>query len=162
MIITLTLYAPLFCYFKLYGKYEEAREVLNATVQEMPHDPYFWNRYAYMLPVEEKADCLVQCARAFFEIDQRFDDVNAGLDTSELGILLYRKLLGLELPYTFKAPPTKVKAAPLKTNTFLWLNYLSLLSLQAQDLHSFDNMALTLSAAVDTIPMRKRSLIAVE
>ena len=136
--------------------------MLGATVQEMPHEPYFWNRYAYMLPVDEKADCLAGCARSFFAIDDAYDEANAGLDSTELALLLYRKLLGLELPYTFKAPPTVVKAAPLRTNTFLWLNYLSLLALQAQDIHTFDAMALTLSAAVDTIPMRRRSLVVAE
>ncbi|KAF9085227.1 Zinc finger C3H1 domain-containing protein [Mortierella sp. AD031] len=159
----LALVRDLFCEVQLfYGKYDEAKEVLDATVQEMPHEPYFWNRYAYMLPVDEKADCLAGCARSFFAIDDAYDEANAGLDSSELAILLYKKLLGLDLPYTFNAPPTRVNAAPLRTNTFLWLNYLSLLALQAQDIHTFDAMALTLSAAVDTIPMRRRSLVVAE
>ncbi|KAG0372803.1 Zinc finger C3H1 domain-containing protein [Mortierella sp. AD032] len=155
----------LFCEVQMhYGKHKEAREVLEATVQEMPFEPYFWNRYAYMLPVDDKADCLSQCARAFFDIGDGddFDNANAGLDSSERAILLYKKLLGLDLPYNFKAPPMKSDIAPLRTNTFLWLNYLSLLSLQTQDLHSLDNMALMLSAAVDIIPCHKRSLVVAE
>lgn len=130
-------------------------------MQEMPLEPYFWNRYAYMLSEDEKAGCLGQCARAFFDISEgdEFHQANAERDSSEQAILLFKKLLGLDLPYNFKAPPSKVDLAPFKTNTFLWLNYLSLLALQAKDLHSFDDMTLMLSAAADTIPRLKRSLI---
>ncbi|KAG0284700.1 Zinc finger C3H1 domain-containing protein [Linnemannia gamsii] len=155
----------LFCEVQMhYGNYSQAKEILEATVQEMPLEPYFWNRYAYMLSLDEKADCLGQCARAFFDISEgeEYDVTNDGLDSSEQAILLYKKLLGLDLPYNFKAPPTKVEIAPLRTNTFLWLNYLSLLALQAQNIHSFDNMVLMLSTAVDTIPRRKRSLVVAE
>ncbi|KAF9127733.1 Zinc finger C3H1 domain-containing protein [Mortierella sp. 14UC] len=155
----------LFCEVQMYyGKHSEARAVLEATVQEMPFEPYFWNRYSYMLPVDDKAECLGQCARAFFDIGENdeFDNANAALDSSEKAILLYKKLLGLDLPYNFKAPPIKSNIGSLRTNTFLWLNYLSLLALQAQDLHSFDNMNLMLSAAVDIIPRRRRSLVVAE
>ncbi|KAH7049931.1 hypothetical protein BKA57DRAFT_326801 [Linnemannia elongata] len=152
----------LYCEVQMhYGNYTRAKEVLETTVQEMPLEPYFWNRYAYMLPEDEKAACLGQCARAFFDIGEgeEFHQANAGRDSSEQAILLFKKLLGLDLPYNFKAPPTKVDIAPFKTNTFLWLNYLSLLALQTKDLHSFDDMTLMLSAAADTIPRLKRSLI---
>ncbi|KAF9901614.1 Zinc finger C3H1 domain-containing protein [Linnemannia zychae] len=155
----------LFCEVQMYyGKHNDARAVLEATVQEMPLEPYFWNRYAYMLPVDDKAECLGQCARAFFDIDEKgeFDNANAGLDPAEKAILLYKKLLGLDLPYNFKAPPTKSDIGSLKTNTFLWLNYLSLLALQAQDLRTFEDMAMMLSTAVDNIPRRRRSLLVAE
>lgn len=117
-----------------------------------------------MLSMDEKADCLSQCARAFFDISEgeEYDVTNAGFHSSEQAILLYKKLLGLDLPYNFKAPPTKVEIAPFRTNTFLWLNYLSLLALQAQNIHSFDSMASMLSAAVDIIPQHKRSLVVAE
>ncbi|KAF9137339.1 Zinc finger C3H1 domain-containing protein [Mortierella sp. GBA39] len=152
----------LFCEVQMhYGNYAKAKELLEMTVQEMPFEPYFWNRYAYMLSEDEKAGCLGQCARAFFDIDEgeEFHQANAGRDSSEQAILLFKKLLGLDLPYNFKAPPTKVDIAPFKTNTFLWLNYLSLLALQAKHLHSFDDMTMMLSVAADSVPRLKRSLI---
>ncbi|KAG9064118.1 Zinc finger C3H1 domain-containing protein [Linnemannia hyalina] len=152
----------LFCEVQMhYGNYAKAKELLEMTVQEMPFEPYFWNRYAYMLSEDEKAGCLGQCARAFFDIGEgeEFHQANAGRDSSEQAILLFKKLLGLDLPYNFKAPPTKVDIAPFKTNTFLWLNYLSLLALQAKNLHSFDDMTMMLSVAADSVPRLKRSLI---
>ncbi|KAF9150951.1 Zinc finger C3H1 domain-containing protein [Linnemannia schmuckeri] len=155
----------LFCEVQMhYGNYTQAKEALEATVQEMPFEPYFWNRYAYMLSVDKKADCLGRCARAFFDISEgeEFNQANAERDSSEQAILLYKKLLGLDLPYNFKAPPAKVEIAPFRTNTFLWLNYLSLLALQAKDVHSLNDMGLMLSAAFDSVPRHKRSLIVTE
>ncbi|KAF8937453.1 Zinc finger C3H1 domain-containing protein, partial [Haplosporangium gracile] len=155
----------LFCEVQMhYGNHTQAKEALEATVQEMPFEPYFWNRYAYMLSVDKKADCLGQCARAFFDTSEgeEFNQANAGRDSSEQAILLYKKLLGLDLPYNFKAPPAKVEIAPFRTNTFLWLNYLSLLALQAKDVHSLDDVTLMLSAAFDSVPRYKRSLIVTE
>ncbi|KAF9921282.1 Zinc finger C3H1 domain-containing protein [Linnemannia zychae] len=151
----------LFCEVQmLYGKFEEAKNVLEMTVQDMPFDPYFWNRYAYILPTNEKAECLCRCARAFFDLDQdrELNNTNTGLDSMEQAILLYKKLLGIDLPYNFSAPPTKMDIAPLRNDTFLWINYLSLLALQSNSLHSFDNLTLMLSMAVDAIPQNRWSL----
>ncbi|KAF9363328.1 hypothetical protein BGX34_004372, partial [Mortierella sp. NVP85] len=92
----------LFCQVQMrFNQYEEARKDLEQVIQESPTQPYLWNRYARLLPDEGKVACLEQCALEFFVL--RPGD-EAPAHRSDLALLLYRKLLGLELPCSYVTP----------------------------------------------------------
>ena len=103
--------------------------------------------------------CLEQCALEFF-ILRPGDDAPA--HRSDLALLLYKKLLGLELPYSYVAPSTRLDIAPLKTNLFLWLNYLSLLALHSQRDGSFVQLESGFSMAMELVPLDKNFAIQTE
>lgn len=102
--------------------------------------------------------CLEQCALEFFVL--RPDDES--IHRSELALLLYRKLLGLELPYSYVAPSPRLDITPFKTNLFLWLNYLSLLALRSQREGSFVQLESGLSTAMELVPLDKNFAIQTE
>ncbi|KAI8604106.1 hypothetical protein EDD21DRAFT_240334 [Dissophora ornata] len=150
----------LFCQVRMhFDQNEAAKRDLQQAIQDSPNQPYLWNRYARLLPDEGKAACLEQCALEFFTVEPRHE---AGMGRTELALLLYRKLLGLELPYSYTAPPTRLEIAPFKTNVFLWLNYLSLLALVSRHNNSFEHLESAFSLAMDLLSPDKAWVIQAE
>lgn len=89
-------------------------------------ESYLWNRYARVLSGGERLACLEKCAFAFFEEpEMRPKQAN---DDSDFATLLYKKLLGLELPYAIQLPKECMDISRCKSDVFLWLNYLSFLA----------------------------------
>ncbi|KAG0300454.1 Zinc finger C3H1 domain-containing protein [Dissophora globulifera] len=147
----------LFCQVQMhFNREEEAKKDLQKAIQDSPNQPYLWNRYARLLPDEGKATCLEQCALEFFTIQPSH---LAGLGRSELSLLLYRKLLGLDLPYSFMPPSARLDIAPFKTNMFLWLNYLSLLALGFRQTNSFEQLESAFAIAMDSLPTNSVSFV---
>ncbi|KAG0232497.1 Zinc finger C3H1 domain-containing protein [Mortierella sp. GBA43] len=150
----------LFCQVQMrFNQYEEARRDLEQVIQESPTQPYLWNRYARLLPVEGKIACLEQCVIEFF-ILKPSDETST--HRSELALLLYKKLLGLGLPYSYVAPTPRLDIAPFKTNTFLWMNYLSLLALHSRRDNSFIQLETGFSVAQELVPMDKSFAVQTE
>ncbi|KAF9199717.1 Zinc finger C3H1 domain-containing protein [Haplosporangium sp. Z 27] len=145
----------LFCQVRMNA---EAKRDLQQAIQELPMQPYLWNRYARLQPVESKRACLEQCAYEFFKVESNHE---VGVRRSELAILLYKKLLGLELPYSYETPPTRTDITPFKTNVFLWLNYLSLLALESENYGS-SQLEVAFSFAIETLPANKLWVIQTE
>ncbi|KAF9897602.1 Zinc finger C3H1 domain-containing protein [Lobosporangium transversale] len=151
--------SDLFCQVQMYfGRESDMKDTFMRAIQEVPTQPYLWNRYARLLPVEAKAGCLEQCSFAFFIIDNGYQ---TNLSRSELAICLYKKLLGLELPYSFNPPPTRVSIIFCRTNVFLWLNYLSLLALGKQD-SSYSQVQSAFLSALEILPKESISIIQTE
>ncbi|KAG0003119.1 Zinc finger C3H1 domain-containing protein [Modicella reniformis] len=148
----------LFCQVQMrFNQYEEAKKDLQQVIQESPTQPYLWNRYARLLPDEGKMACLEQCALEFFVL-RPGDETHR----SELALLLYKKLLGLELPYSYVAPPPRLDTTPFRTNIFLWLNYLSLLALRSRHDGSFVQLESAFSSALELVPVDKNFAIQTE
>lgn len=103
--------------------------------------------------------CLEQCALEFFVL--RPSD-ETSIHRSELALLLYRKLLGLEMPYSYVAPSPRLDIIPFKTNIFLWLNYLSLLALHSRRDSSFVQLESGFSMALELVPLDKHFAIQTE
>ncbi|KAI1293241.1 Zinc finger C3H1 domain-containing protein [Mortierella claussenii] len=142
-----------------FNQAREATEDLKQALQASPTQPYLWNRYAQLLPMEAKMACLEQCALEFFEIDS---GSQSSLDRSELALNLYQKLLGLDVPDSYQAPPTRLDTTPFKANVFLWLNYLSLLALGSARNNSYAQLEMALSSAMDILPAEKASIFKTE
>lgn len=111
------------------GQHEKSKDVLSQAIKDLTIPTYLWNRYAHQLDADSRADCLEHCAFQHYEIDSTR---TTGLDQAQLALFLYKKLLGLPLPYSYESPPTKQSITACKTDVFLWMNYLSLLALRSQ------------------------------
>ncbi|KAF9359341.1 Zinc finger C3H1 domain-containing protein [Mortierella sp. AD094] len=147
----------LFCQVRMhFNRSAEAKRDLQQAIQESPMQPYLWNRYARLQPAESKQACLEQCAYEFFKVESSHE---VGVGRSELALRLYRKLLGLSLPYSYEAPETRSDITSLRTNVFMWLNYLSLLALGSG---SYSLLEAAFSSAMEALPTDKISVIQTE
>ncbi|KAF9166685.1 Zinc finger C3H1 domain-containing protein [Mortierella sp. AD010] len=147
----------LFCQVRMhFNRSAEAKKDLQQAIQESPMQPYLWNRYAHLQPAESKQACLEQCAYEFFKVESSHE---VGVGRSELALRLYRKLLGLSLPYSYEAPVARLDITSLRTNVFVWLNYLSLLALGSG---SYSQLEAAFSSAMEALPADKVSVIQTE
>ncbi|KAF9431873.1 Zinc finger C3H1 domain-containing protein [Entomortierella beljakovae] len=143
----------LFCQVHLhFNQITEAKEDLEGAIRESPFQPYLWNRYARLQPVENKKECLERCAFEFFVVNSSEMSIS---QRSELAIQLYKKLLGLSLPYSYVAPPTRLDITPFRTSVFVWLNYLSLLALRSESNDSYMELESAYSCAIEILPSDK-------
>ncbi|KAF9113241.1 Zinc finger C3H1 domain-containing protein [Mortierella sp. AM989] len=150
----------LFCQVRMhFNRNVEAKRDLQHAIQESPMQPYLWNRYARLQPLESKQACLEQCVYEFFKVESSHE---VGIGRSELALLLYKKLLGLDLPYSYEAPPARLDITPFKTNVFLWLNYLSLLALGSEREGSYVQLEAAFSSAMEALPADKISVTRTE
>ncbi|KAF9177821.1 Zinc finger C3H1 domain-containing protein, partial [Haplosporangium sp. Z 767] len=150
----------LFCQVKMhFGEYEDVKNVFQQALLESPTQPYLWNRYAQMLPGEGRTACLEQCAYEFFHVETKHE---ANIGRSELSLILYRKLLGLALPYVFEVPSAKQDIAPFKADICLWLNYLSLLAMHSLPGGSFAHLESAFSSALDALEGDSKTIILIE
>ncbi|KAG0021239.1 Zinc finger C3H1 domain-containing protein [Entomortierella chlamydospora] len=108
------------------------------------------------MPAESKQACLEQCAYEFFKVESSHE---VGIGRSELALRLYRKLLGLSLPYSYEAPVARSDITSIRTNVFMWLNYLSLLALGSG---SYSQLEAAFSSAMEALPADKISVIQTE
>jgi len=93
---------------------------------------------------------------AYFELpDTNFEDPSG---QAELATLLYKKLLGLELPYATQLPQERIDISPCKTNVFLWLNYLSFLAIR----NSMDEFETALPLALEKLSSESKAVIRLE
>ncbi|KAF9989550.1 Zinc finger C3H1 domain-containing protein [Mortierella antarctica] len=141
------------------GQHEKTKDVLTQAIKELPVPTYLWNRYARQLDAGARADCLENCAFEHYEIDSTH---SIGLDPAQLALVLYKKLLGLPLPYSYEAPPTKHSTTACKTDVFLWMNYLSLLALRSQPDSLIAELESAFSVAIDTLTGASKELLQTE
>ncbi|KFH69875.1 hypothetical protein MVEG_04679 [Podila verticillata NRRL 6337] len=121
----------LYCQIRLrFGHEEEAIESMKSAIGEQPQEPYLWNRIASLQSGAVQQASLEQCAFEFFETEPQN---MSGYSRADYALLLYRVLLGLDLPFLFTAPAAKGNTSECRNNTFLWMNYLSLLAVQGKD-----------------------------
>jgi hypothetical protein len=134
----------------------EAKATLRQALDEAPTQSYLWNRYARLLSGSEQSSCLEQCAFAFFELS---DTIPQHPDSQhELAKLLYKKLLGLELPYAIQLPKERAEIALCKMDVFLWLNYLSLLVIRGS-IVEFEEV---LPLALERVGVESKPVIRIE
>ncbi|TPX71389.1 hypothetical protein SpCBS45565_g01178 [Spizellomyces sp. 'palustris'] len=123
-----------------FGEVPKAMNAMKMYLQRVPEEFALWNRYAKLTLVSGNWDdlirILVNCVRAIFV---GLDDIHTLPSQNICGIvdealLLYRKALALSVP-THRAPEVHPHLArtQLKSNVYLWLNYLMLQSLHISD-----------------------------
>ncbi|KAG0345408.1 Zinc finger C3H1 domain-containing protein [Podila humilis] len=92
------------------------------------YEHYFWNQRAQTTTqLIEKQTHLEQSAINCFVLDD-----TSKFSRLERAKMLFRVLLGLELPYRFQVPQCRIDLSDTSKNVFVWLNYLSLLALETQ------------------------------
>ncbi|KAG0037842.1 Zinc finger C3H1 domain-containing protein, partial [Podila clonocystis] len=121
----------LYCQIRLrFGHGEEAIESMKSAIEEQPQEPYLWNRIACLQSGAAQQASLEQCAFEFFLAEpQNMLDYSR----ADFALLLYRVLLGLDLPFLFTPPTAKGNASECRNDIFLWMNYFSLLAIQGKD-----------------------------
>lgn len=103
---------------------------MKSAIEEQPQQPYLWNRMASLQSGAVQQSSLEQCAFEFFETEPQN---MSGYSRADYALLLYRVLLGLDVPFLFSAPAVKGDTSECRNNMFLWMNYLSLLAVQGMD-----------------------------
>ncbi|KAG0028132.1 hypothetical protein BGZ81_004981 [Podila clonocystis] len=121
----------LYCQIRLrFGHGEEAIESMKSAIEEQPQEPYLWNRIACLQSGAARQASLEQCAFEFFLAEPQN---MLAYSRADFALLLYRVLLGLDLPFLFTPPTAKGNASECRNDIFLWMNYFSLLAIQGKD-----------------------------
>ncbi|KAF9969505.1 Zinc finger C3H1 domain-containing protein [Actinomortierella ambigua] len=123
-------------YIHLQFKDEDAAQrALENAIVDLKHDPFSWNRRLQLAKTDEaRQECLIQCALSYFEVKP---EQMAEAHSANYVILLYKKLLGLDLPVEFSAPKPTHEIAMYPKSAMLWINYLCLLAIQGKTSGSF-------------------------
>ncbi|KAG0092742.1 Zinc finger C3H1 domain-containing protein [Podila epicladia] len=148
----------LYCQIRLrFGHGEEAIKSMKSAIREQPQEPYLWNRIAFLQSGAAQQASLEQCVFEFFIAEpQNMSDYSR----ADFALLLYRVLLGLDLPFLFTPPATKGDTIGCRNNIFLWMNYLSLLAIQGKDSKErLADLESALISAAETIHSYGKSLM---
>ncbi|KAG0225906.1 Zinc finger C3H1 domain-containing protein [Actinomortierella wolfii] len=135
---------------------DEALKSLQSAVKPI-QNPFGWNRLVQLSKSDKaKQECLIQCALSYFEVNRESLEAS---NSVAYGVLLYKKLLGLDLPAGFSAPKPASDISTCPQSAMLWINYLCLLAIQCKSSNSFVELEKAYVFAIASLPEAMRGII---